>query len=716
MPSFVYDTPNVGVVLPAPDLRVMMSPVQVQQGRPPTWAEPVEMPCLTPQRLTWRMNGKPSTLTLRWNLAAEAWQRAGRADRVNPHLPPESLRVQPGDRITLARLIGGEWRELFDGCIGQDGLLIQAHPDAESREITAYGPELLLANREVRGQWHMMAFADDKAIAGELTSEDAVAGNTFRSDLPVVFHRDRRPNASASAWLLDQAGAAPRAGRVFRSASDGSSLTTHWTAYSALVSLLAAHGGGDLLDLAALAAYETMLDVAIGQVMVEGMDLLEAVAAVLKPVGFGFAVTPYRQEKAMDSSQEGRTAKLHELQIFPLAGRGGADGPMLGGAGGAAVSMASNEGLAFRVQRVELLRDAHNVRNHVTVVGDMKRRQVALEFNGAFTADRLLPAWDLAAHDLADYAADGVLRDINDDAWLNRYCRSGRDNVAYFNVFRTFALNDDGWLSRFSIPGGGTYPTASLPGCGAGEDVVRRPRPMGRTLIPNQSENGALPAYVEAGIIGDEDAWILLPHAAVLRDHCGFTLHVDRLDTFYPWRDYASSGEAQAAYADQTLATLLYNTLNDGDGHKVRFRLVGSVECDEAVKATVGRSVESAWPFDAERTVYAKDRFACALADYQPTGTGLIARDDAKETLEYARSVQKTAGEAMQHASIVMRGLTLAYRPGMAIRQTGGRAVPLGTADGAGAEPIIREVSLNFAASACKTELVLDSELLGVHT
>ncbi len=706
-----------GATLRDANVRVLIGRVlRGAAGDGPSWSDPTEEPALTPLKLRWGHSGQPATLTLANQLGAGPCRNA----RIRPE--QTAGEVGAGDEVILVHDVGGESVELFRGWIGQESQLIQANPDVEARTLVAYGPELRLRGVAAHGQWHKTQAVDDKYLADTLTATDATRANAWASDLPVIFNRAGRPNASQAAtpsgtdagWALDDAG--DRDGRVFEPAdrkvqapdSAGNVVEAEaWTAYTAARSLLAWCDNGERIRPHGLIQAKAMLaDVPIGQVVAEGLDLLAGLRAILSPVGFGFRITPFANE---DGRFDIAVFKLHP--DAPTAAE-----PVMADVSAGNVDIESDAGQAAMVQRLEFLRDGHNVRNRVTVVGDQRRVQVALEFTPSAGSRDLHPMWDTGTNDLADYDTDDVVADLDTDAiWLDRYCRGGEATLDYYHAFRSFAWNEDGALADVIdvVPDLATY--------GVGASYTRRPRPLGATLIHNTQHAGRLPAYVELGIVGDDDAWILCPEARVMTDRCGVTIDAPRLDSFRPYSAYTRSGNSKAAYADDTFATLLHNALaGNSTEHQLRLRVVGTVECDDALAAESEQLTGSIWPFAAERIEYLPERFGRGVVADNPSGLPTDARDDAADAQAYADRCRDVYEDAMGHGSIVLRAILTHWRPGDAVAGTTGRDVSL--AVGAGGDtatdgvyyPIIDQIVWDFQEGVNKTELVLDSPLLKV--
>ncbi|NLF32497.1 MAG: hypothetical protein GX591_16600 [Planctomycetes bacterium] len=727
MTTILFPSPDTGPMISPPRLRVLWRPVAARGDGAPAWGEQTACPTIAPGRLRWGADGAMTTLTLECRL--------GRGPRRSKSYGADREDVWPsaGDRIDLvddADAAAG-W---FAGHVGQESILIQSGGDAERRDLVAYGPELRLRGRAVHGQWCKTPEADDWQRDGVLTAARAVRENTFLADLPAVFNLGGRPNASTgTAWTLSESPCLSEpCGRVFEPAGrcirgaggDEAIAAAHWTVAAALRSLVEYVDNYEVISPRTdWAAIEAVLGGAVlGEVAVEGLSLLEAMGRLLGPAGFGFCLEPWS-----DGQTYADGASRHVLRVFARHGRRPLGRPPVLGGGGA--DTASAAGRAAAVQRLEFLRDSHNVCNDVQVIGALRRVQVCLTFDPRGGASDLHPAWDTAAHDLAAWAVGGVIPEmdvlanavgatVDAAAFLRRYSRAGAENLAYFDVFRTFVWNEDGAYRPLVAA------EPDLSGLLGTAAYVRRPRPLGPTLLRAAAGTGSgvLPAYVELGVAGDDDAWILLPEARVLPDRAGFTLNAARLDACYP---YAGADPVlRARYGGRlgkfSLATLLYNALRtDGGGgdRAARFRLVGTIESDAAVVGRSGYRLESTWPFKATRIDYRGDRFAAAAVAEggNPSGREAITLDDTADADACAGRIREAAGDAMGHGSIMLRTLTRSVRPGMAWTRTAGRQVSLAVGAGASRAAEVVGVVWNFAEGAGKTELILDSPLLEVN-
>ncbi len=465
----------------------------------------------------------------------------------------------------------------------------------------------------------------------------------------------------------------------------------------------------------------------LDEVVVEGHSLLKAIAAVLLPKGFGFCLAPWpdsinysdgrcRHELFVFSLHPTEEVGLAPILADPVAGADGA---------GAPINMCDDLGRAAQVQRIEILRDAHRVANSITVVGDRRRVQVCLNFDNTTSRD-LEPAWNTTQDDLTPWALNSVIPEMDSaqysgqnppdpQQFIDRYGKGGTQYLQNLDVFRTFVWNEDGAYC----------PTvAKIPDLGVflGASFARRPRPLGPTLLypAGKGQGAPLPPYVEIGIVGDDNSWILLPEARILRDRAGFTITARRLDLFYPYRNAptALAGKYAAGAGSYSFATLLYNTLRTGGGptdYKLRFRLIGTIAADDAVKATAALPASSAWPIAASKTIFLPQRFRSSSLGgaSNPDTLPLSTADDTTAASDCVWDILNASLDAMGHGSIILRSLTRAYRPGMAFSRTRGRGVDLAVGPDGGMTGVV-SVRWIFEGESNKTELLLDSNLLEV--
>jgi len=721
-----------------PRLRVLLRRVIATDSGAPAWGQPIVAAMVEPLQLQWGTNGALSTLTVNCRLGIGPGSVGTRAEQDDPW-------PATGDQIELVDDSADPVR-WFTGHVGQESILIQSNPDTEHRRLVAYGGELRLRAQAVHGQWCKRPAADDLQLSGQLSAADTVRDNTFLADLPLAFNIGGRPNASQATdaaggdagWVLHgEVGPGQHHCRVFEPAGrivrtdDGTGVAIeaeHWTAYTALRSMV------EYVDQYRVVSPRTdwdaiqqqLANVVLPEVVVEGESLPAAMARILGPVGFGFCLEPWA-----DGHTYADGLPRHVLHVFGRYGREHVgQPPVLADNRFGNVAGDSIEARVAQVQRLEFLRDSHNVTNDVQVVGDLHRVQVCLTFDDSASTRDLHPGWDTDTHDLATWAVGGIVPEMDamchaasglpdGEQFLRRYSRGGRENLACYDVFRTFVWNEDGayrpWVAA----------EPDLTDLLDSADYARRPRPVGPTLLraSDQTGSGMLPAYVEIGIVGDDDAWILLPQAEVLADRAGFTINVPRLDSFYPYAN--ADATLREAYrrgpGKFSLATLLYNALRSDAGagdYAARFRLIGTVAADTAVTARAGHQLNSTWPFRAMRIEYRPDRFKSgriALGG-NPTGRDATTYDDAAAASAHAERIRCAAEDAMGHGSIMLRGLTRAVRPGMAWGTTAGRPVSLQVSGGGQwHSACVAGVTWHFAEGAGKTELTLDSPLLQVN-
>jgi hypothetical protein len=578
---------------------------------------------------------------------------------------------------------------------------------------------------------------DEKLIDQTIGEDDLVRGNTFRSHLPVVFNDGGEPNASpaqsgaqSALWRLDSdAEAGAPQGRTFDAPARRvvTAAATYqaepWKAGPAVQSLIEMVDDYEVISPRSMSLLPAELfDRVIGEVNVEALSLLEALRAVLLPIGYGFCLAPW-------AGEDGR----HVLSVFDLHGNAESSRvrkPYMAPIHGPAVRITDDEGQRAEVQRIEFIRDSHNVANDVTVIGGQKRKQATLTFDAS--GSQLRPAWDLDDHDLADWATDDVVdptqwpideqQRFSIEYFEQRYTYGAKGKAEFRHVFRSFAWNEDGAfnavidtmadLADYSVGEGGNY--------------VRRPRPVGPTCLRDDAEAKArnFPAFVQLGVDGDDEAWIQVP-AVIWADRAGFTIPINPLWRWHPYateyaRHVTSSGQTLLEkYGDLSYLTLLHNAMRDS-GERLRLRLVGSVECDEAVSGRAERRVNSSWPLTAGKVIRADSRFRHREVPSGSDPFDLVAsrhdtRDDSGDAADYAASVRGVLEDEVGHGSIVLRHLTRACVPGDVVPRTQGRVIDLTVPNGQGASaPVVVGVAWNFEPGVNKTELALDTTLLRV--
>ncbi|MDP6546122.1 MAG: hypothetical protein QGH60_19250 [Phycisphaerae bacterium] len=693
-----------GVVFRPQNYRLYHAAVRAERSGRPGWETETPQDYWEPAVLQWASGGKVSSMTLRRIIGAGDGKDRDR---------PERLDICAGDRFRLVETSSSaRGREIFRGYAGQGSLTIQANPDFESAGVVAYGPEVFLRRCAVTGAWYMTGQVDDAEIAGTADDDDRVRANVVATNLPVVFNEGGLPNAGDPNWTLAGETQEERhcavfcaPGRIVRD-QQGSVVSQgrHWDAYTALRSMIEWFDSGKVISHTATdwPAIQQIASATIGEVNVTGLDLLDAIRAVLLPAGLGFAIQPW-------AGPDG----AHSLRVFRLH-RGGRPGPYLGDWADD-LSSGSLDAQRCSVQRLDFSRDNHSIANAVLVVGDRKRCEVSLEYSSQSASD-LQPYWT-SDDDLDDYAASGVV------AWRNwtpaeyrTFCANytyGLDD-ARKHPFRSFVWNEDGALGPIvqQIPDLSEY--------GAGGRAVRRPRPVAHSLSFDDADR-TLPAAVLMAIAGDDDSRLQVP-ACIWPDRAGFTLTANTLHDWYPYataeaRGIQSGGSSlYDLYGGLSYLQLLYNTIENVAGEpQLTLRLIGSIESDECVTALADYTPDSSWPFRAEKVVFAPHRFKWRTA----LGDEGDSVDDSGDAALYASAVQDATSDAIGHGSIILRGIDRTYHVGDAISATRGREVNLriggrDIADAQAFAPVVIAVVWNFQSGAAKTELVLESPLLQV--
>jgi hypothetical protein len=456
-------------------------------------------------------------------------------------------------------------------------------------------------------------------------------------------------------------------------------------------------------------------------VRVHGKSLLEALAAVLTPLGFGFAIEPWAQADV-------RGRFTHRLLVYSLSQPAEHKEPSLADNVGGNVSMTSPAGRRAAVQRFHFVRDGRNVANQVHVLGGQKRVQMDLDFGGASTsAWELHPYWDTTAHSLANWLSDGVFnpQDMPESSYTfeifhQQYDLGGSEYEQNRHVFRSFGWNEDGALAPLisDLP--------DLSSCGDAEgNYLRRPRPVGETYTYDHDKcrTRRIPASVWMAVVRSdngavvEESWLQVP-AQVWRNRAGFSLNVAKVGQWYPWSadenlaHQTVPGTDSTKYQDLHYLTLLHNTVTAGEGTKLMLRLSGSVETDATLTAVSAQEHPSQWPFAAQRAVYAPHRFR--WRDRQSTGVWPSSfpadtRCDTEDASAYAERLADASAAAAGRCDLVLRTLTREYEPGVGVLRTADRRVSLALDTDGARCPIVAGVEWNFAETPGKTRLRLDT-------
>lgn len=715
-----------GAVYRAPTMRIYHSKV-VTSHAGPSWLRAYRMGSWRPVKLSWATNGELTTLKLKRQLGlAPTHLTAERAEDVN---------VVDGDIIRMVQVDNGSARvrkgkiEWFRGYVARRQTVIE--PEREDLIITAYGPEIRLQGKVVSGQWHKNAAADDLEIQGNLSSSQANRDNAFRSDLPVIFNESGKPNASQSNWRLTAGSQSPATNdcKVFeapgRKVHSGlvSMEAKYWTAYTALRSLVACFDNDEVISPhTPWKQIKSLLGLTpIGEVRVEGMNLLEAIKAILLPLGFGFAIEPWTVGNGSDQWGMAR----HRLIVFSLRDPAIVKSPRLAPVRSGNVAINSSKGQKVEVQRLDFLRDSHGIANDITVIGDPKRKQIVLEFNNNASTRDLHPLWNTTTHSLVNWASSDIVDpwkwlasgDYTFENFAKKYNRDGKDHRLDRHVFRSFAWNEDGAFSSLIS----TRPDLSDFGLGDQGNYVRRPRPIASMFTYDSAGEKVrlLPRKVQLGIVGDDDSWIDIS-AEIWNDRAGFTISLPLLAGNTgdgQWYPYAPYKQYSGDYRNLHYLTLLHNALRNAGDYKLRLRLIGSAECDQSVKGVAPHRQVSAWPFRAQKVLRLGGRFKWRKIEETPFAgdANYSSVDDSAEAEAYAQRLRDVAEDCNGRGSLLLRYLTRSYCPGDGIAATSERVVDLHV-DGGQRQyaPLVVGVTWDFDKGANKTELLLDRTALKV--
>lgn len=746
-----------GAAFRPPAIRLYRRPVSTvkppedpgdQEYTVPSWGNPIVEPFWHPLSLRWGSNGQISTLRIKVVLGQGEGKSRER---------PEDSRCNPGDEIELMQMSPGAGpqdkveKNWFTGHVGQEAMLIQAHPDVESVTLTAYGPELLLSHKVITGMWCANTDEAKEGMKGELSALAAIRENVWEARLPAIMNPKGKGNAWAGDtgyggtdpqdWQLtskadESTGGYDTSGynvcKVFASpgTTAGKLVSTHWTAWTALVSVVEWIDDYDVISLARTnwkAIQATLGDTPIGEVNLTGKNLLQAMRAILVPIGFGFALEPWADKRCE-----------HRLIVFRLRNpRNFANvnmAPILDGN----VDITSAEGRRAMVQRVDYLRDNHTVKNHIIIMGTTKitERSLDFDYNGSGV---LQPAWDTSIYNLDDYDSSNLIGGGNwaseamREEWAKRYRLKGTDYLTYARVFRAFAWNEDGGLSDV-IKVGGDPLLPTLTNFSRGADAQRamfRPRPplyrIKYTDAPQGGTTGAFePPLILLGIAGDDDSWVKAPTGSYTLDKSRCVIHfkVPDLANWYPWKseEIESSGNTlHKLYSHLNFATALHNSLRAYGAEELRIRLMAGFEMDDSASYTLARELDSSWPFDARVVIPMLRRFK-----YRDIGGDVSANEPATvddesgdDIFNYAVRARDTLEDATGHGSVVLRGLHRAYYPGQGLRKLSGRNIDLSLPGrrqnkAASIAPVIVGITWHFAGGVNKTELLLETGQIGL--
>jgi len=688
-----------------------------------------------PDSLSWGTMGEPTTLKMHRVLGRGA-------DKDEDELPEDKEIVSGTLVMLIQRGPGAEIVEMFRGWAGQSHLTIGGS-EPSTLNAVAYGPELALNGKVVRGQWTKKQDQDDAELAGTLADAARIPANVFQTYLPCVFNSENGlPNCSRASdnrgtdvgWQLESKGHYdPMFGtpcRVFE--TPNRVVTTmgettpalkavHWTAYRALRSLVEWVDDYQIIsyDSAPWAEIEAVLDAnPMPEVNVQGMGLADAMTAVLQSVGYGWCLAPWSEADVLDAEPR------YRLYVYSLSTPTKWKNPMLPPVG----SMATDaDAIRSMVDRLEYIRDAHNVRDEVTVVGDQVRKQVFLGYFSTLATSQLLPYWNTTKHDLNDwdngtntFTPEAMVAAGKDPKDFNKaYHSDGKSFSGNEHVFRSFAWNEDGHMGADTIPDLADYADAA-------NNVMRRPRPMGPCVEYDRADAQMrhAPAQVWIGILrhGSVIEGGFRIDAKIWADHCGFTLGEVQLKDWKPWANSDQKDDAVYVggdkYKNLDYITLLHNAIEYRVAPHSRpclgLAIMGTVETDETVLGEGDNTGSVTWPLRAEQLVDCRDRFRKrSVTDAVVTGALADTRDDEDDAQAYAEKLVDVSAPPVAHASIMLRHITKAWVPGIGVFETDGRRISLNVSS-RGDCAIVSAVNWNFVGGANKTELTLDTRLLEV--
>ncbi len=697
-----------GAVYTPPEMSVYVSSLII--GPTPTWAPESLDDEWLPTKANWGSNGKMSTLTMERNLGI------GPDKGARGHI--EGNFAQQGDRVSLVDGASGRW---FNGHVGKISRLMQADPDAEIYVATVYGPELLLANKVISGRWFATKLIDDEEMAGTAVTGDRIYSNSVIVQMPCVLNPGGQPNASESLWALrsDAVGTDTKESAVFfptgRLAVGSVGQAEHWTAYVALKSIVELFDDGDVIsdettdwvNIKALLFAATTVDPILPEVNLEGKNLLEAIAAILLPIGFGFNLEPW---SVADTDTELR----HRLRVYSLSDPAWTEEPILATFGSNIGDVATAE-----VIRLDTNEDSTGIRNDIKVIGDVQRMACIVLWDDAIDDHDLLHGWDVSTYPISTYQNSDSKSNPADWSVANRttfearYLPTSKEFLKYSEVWRKFALDTDGSLWD------NLAQTSDLSGLDSDfNDHVNRIRTFGPTWSVDGAGDAARwrPAYVTMEIDGEPTSAIGIPQVVFDRNRTSFKIMYPNIHTWQPFKQFHPSHGSGITFtsaaktieiANMFYLDLIQNTL-DGSGHRFIFKLYTSIETDNFVVGHRTRTVSQKWPLTAQKIIRQPNRFK--LRDQTADFSGGDTVDDSAAALVFANQVGESIEDADGNTAIVLRELDKSYHPGIGIPRTSTRVIEL-TVDGvtAAVAPIINGVVWNFSEGVNTTELSLDS-------
>ncbi len=668
--------------------------------------------------MTEASSGDFSTVTLKIILGADP-----EFPLVIPQERAEKARViQAGSRVRIVDQSKDPGEEWFVGYVGQDAILIQGSPQQESYQISVYGPEWLLAGSIITGQWYANSSTDRKIVFGNDSADDRVRLQISSSDIPCIFNADGLPDMSQELWTVGTKDKieSPIGGAVFvsgdrRILDNGATVSEakQWTAYRALRSTVEWIDDYNVISPQAIdwAGIESTLGgVRIAEVSIDGMTLLRAIRAILRPLGYGFALN-------VVSDGESK----HALSVFALKSQVTGKTPYLAPVGS---KVTDANGTRAELSRVDNLRDSHNIRNSTTVCGQPEMIQNVLEYKSS--ENDLWPAWDRGENLIP--LVDGVLAVVqlsNPESFYESYHTKGANFQPQRDVWRTFIFNEDGGgLDRSEFTETDWIP--NLPDYGLGESMFRRP--IGDRLLRSSVTSDFVPALVEMEVttngtkftIDVSDEFEILKDRAGIRFTGEFFRKTNTGADVEAWRPFngkvGTPGEklstAQEAVSQLAYLTMLSNTLNVTGADELILRVTGTMQKDLCVKGFVDRQNTSPLHLTRERLVrnpalQAKTVFGGS--------TGLEdTRDDSSIALAQAKAISFADDSEIGHSSLMFLSLTKGYPPGTPISQTAGRVVKF-QLDGqrVKSSPVVVLVKHTFG-KINTTEVNADSPLLRI--
>ena len=762
--SIKYDAPQLRVILEKKkatsyEYTNIRTPVKMY----PSFGDANYAPELVPLKASWRMGGQPSVITLKYMLGIHSTESP---TRVRPE--DGRKKVDVGDRIIVSEFAPAgapnfeEAKNWFVGYVAQANSIIQAMPDVESYTITAIGPEGPINGHAIRGQITKTIAGDDADITGGPLQTMTLA-QTMYTQLPCVFNQGGKPNASSSSFTLIpgadteidpkllgtkryQCAVFEDGNRIVTVSSVDRIKATYWDAYTAIRTLVEAY---DRYYYISPSTDWSGIEAAIGgkvipETNVHGMGLLQAIQTILGKVGYSYTIEPFYSKADYAVSKKIRhrlvLVRLHQpTSIKPLL-------PKLMPLTASDKDADSTEAAESYVQRINFVKDASHVKNHIVVQGGMEKHTVVYEFGPSSMQGLLQPAWLVGTFDLDDFTnvAKTVVNPaiypsankISRQTFIDRYHTNGKDYQSYKNVYRTFVLNEDG---RYN--GAVDWLTASIPdlkGIGIGDNVnyVRRKRKAGSPLLSKDAtiNSGSINMRAELGIYNsssgiDTTSWISVGDFKPMKDRIGCYVDKETLSgngelRFMPWKDSKVASHITNKYPSMDYLTLLNNTINDQNTYRLAVRVVCSVDSDTAVGSEATDKTLTPWPYAAERIIYNPSTYQKYTVDTNPYTDAIsppIVRDNTSYTSIISTSQLYANAFAHGHGSIMLRKLSNWYYPGAGIPHTSGREFNFytdangGPGDGSRIYPMVVEVQWDFSEGVNKTELLLDSDTLRIN-